>query len=324
MEDGANVSSVPRGFGSKIVPASPTRNPTFAVPHLPKTPKNHVAGFRDRIDTDFSSAAESSPDQADGEETPEPRWINLNNVTMFRGTPAIAPSKSPVVAKKGFLEKLRSSHHTSLIKRAHKRKRYERDYNNDQSASRRSSADSACEDNSRPSSSEGLPRSSSSAEKSSSKKASQAGLIPSILTFIHSHPHLPTILAYYGQTVFAWAIVGAVIYLAYSFWAAVRQDVDLKAEEYSLAILNEISICARQFVQNHCGTEMGAPALQEACDEWNRCQNQDYKAIGRARVSAHTFAEILNSFIEPLSYKFLVSECPLYDHRLEKPASGLI
>jgi hypothetical protein len=34
--------------------------------------------------------------------------------------------------------------------------------------------------------------------------------------------------------------------------------------------------------------------------------NRDPTVVGRARVSAETFAEIINSFIEPISYKTMV------------------
>lgn len=35
--------------------------------------------------------------------------------------------------------------------------------------------------------------------------------------------------------------------------------------------------------------------------------NRDPTVVGRAKVSAETFAEIINSFIEPISYKTMVS-----------------
>lgn len=36
--------------------------------------------------------------------------------------------------------------------------------------------------------------------------------------------------------------------------------------------------------------------------------NRDPTVVGRARVSAETFAEIVNSFIEPISYKTMVCQ----------------
>jgi len=39
--------------------------------------------------------------------------------------------------------------------------------------------------------------------------------------------------------------------------------------------------------------------------------NRDPTVVGRARVSAETFAEIINSFIEPISYKTMVRHSPL-------------
>jgi hypothetical protein len=46
--------------------------------------------------------------------------------------------------------------------------------------------------------------------------------------------------------------------------------------------------------------------MEKACLAWEKCMNRDPTVVGRARVSAETFAEIVNSFIEPISYKTMV------------------
>jgi hypothetical protein len=46
--------------------------------------------------------------------------------------------------------------------------------------------------------------------------------------------------------------------------------------------------------------------MEKACLAWEKCMNRDPTVVGRARVSAETFAEIINSFIEPISYKTMV------------------
>lgn len=46
--------------------------------------------------------------------------------------------------------------------------------------------------------------------------------------------------------------------------------------------------------------------MEKACVAWEKCMNRDPTVVGRARVSAETFAEIINSFIEPISYKTMV------------------
>lgn len=51
---------------------------------------------------------------------------------------------------------------------------------------------------------------------------------------------------------------------------------------------------------------MQAPALTEACATWQRCAARDPTVVGRARVTAETFAEILNGFVDAVSWKTMV------------------
>lgn len=65
------------------------------------------------------------------------------------------------------------------------------------------------------------------------------------------------------------------------------------------------------------------PAIEDMCNAWASCMNRDvvvaqYVSLFdfilvlvtnmclRAKVSAETIAEIINSFVEPISYKTLV------------------
>ena len=70
--------------------------------------------------------------------------------------------------------------------------------------------------------------------------------------------------------------------------------------------LAEMAVCAKDYQENNCDSERRAPALESICNNWERCMTRDPASVGRARVSAHTFAEIFNSFIEPISIKAMV------------------
>ncbi|KIK70332.1 hypothetical protein GYMLUDRAFT_32336 [Collybiopsis luxurians FD-317 M1] len=50
---------------------------------------------------------------------------------------------------------------------------------------------------------------------------------------------------------------------------------------------------------------MLAPALVHQCGEWELCMNRDPTKIGRARIGAELIAEVVNGFIEPISWKAL-------------------
>ena len=42
------------------------------------------------------------------------------------------------------------------------------------------------------------------------------------------------------------------------------------------------------------------------CATWETCMNRDPKIVGRAKVGAEMLAEVINGFIEPISWKTLV------------------
>lgn len=133
------------------------------------------------------------------------------------------------------------------------------------------------------------------------------GTLSSLFGFIETHPALPHILSFYAQLLLNVFLVFFFIYIIYSFWSTIRSDVDKKSEEAITDILAEMAVCAQNYRENRCDPSSRAPALESVCNNWERCMNKDPRSVGRARVSAHTFAEIFNSFIEPISYKAMVS-----------------
>ncbi|KAG4304836.1 hypothetical protein PORY_001889 [Pneumocystis oryctolagi] len=86
----------------------------------------------------------------------------------------------------------------------------------------------------------------------------------------------------------------------------IQRDVDQKVEEYSAEILQEMSLCSKEYSENRCSPDHRVPAMERACITWEKCMNRDPTVVGRAKVSAETFAEIINSFIDPISYKTMI------------------
>jgi hypothetical protein len=138
------------------------------------------------------------------------------------------------------------------------------------------------------------------------KQESKPGWFASTFDYIESHPNLPNILSIYVQMGINFFIAGLTVFGVYTFWTTVRADVDKASDDERAIVLAEIAKCARDYVDNRCGSDKRLPALEAVCDNWEHCMNRDPNSIGRARVSAHTFAQIFNSFIEPISYKAMV------------------
>jgi hypothetical protein len=189
----------------------------------------------------------------------------------------------------------RGRHADALVHKVRKRKRVERDYA--LASGRRGSSEDYDSDS-------GDTR--SHRREESSKPPSQ-GWLPSILSFIESKPTLPYILSYYAQLLLNYFLVGFVIYLVWCFFLTVRADVDKASEAAVGAVIAEMAQCAASYAENKCSKDMRVPAMATLCESWEACMNRDPNHVGRARVSAHTFAEIFNSFVEPISWKAMVS-----------------
>ncbi|KAH6667259.1 Di-sulfide bridge nucleocytoplasmic transport domain-containing protein [Halenospora varia] len=122
----------------------------------------------------------------------------------------------------------------------------------------------------------------------------QPGFWASVFGYVDSHPDLPHVLSFYAQLAVNIFIAGLTIFGVYTFWMTVRADVDKASEKERALILNEIELC-RSFMANGCGSDLRAPALQTVCENWEQCIIRDPDSIGRARVSAHTFAQIVTT-----------------------------
>jgi hypothetical protein len=119
------------------------------------------------------------------------------------------------------------------------------------------------------------------------------------------------------------------LYLLVQFILTVQRDVEQRVSEYSMGktlksfpahvkvvedcaldIVQEISNCAAQFKANLCGSNP-VPAMLRQCGAWETCMNRDPTVVGRAKVGAELIAEVINGFVEPISWKTLVG-CLFY------------
>jgi hypothetical protein len=123
---------------------------------------------------------------------------------------------------------------------------------------------------------------------------------------LDQHRDLPYIASGYLQLGFNLFLISIILYFLVSFITTIQADVNKKVEEYSAEILSEISVCSKDYLENRCSPDQRVPAMQLACQAWERCMERDPAKVGRARVSAETFAEIVNSLIEPISYKTMI------------------
>lgn len=181
-------------------------------------------------------------------------------------------------------------------------KRRRRDGDRDiRSAPRRSNNDSEFEE--QPDTGEGSQK--------NPKVTRQMGFIPSVLTFVDAHPGLPNTLSYYVQFLLNFFLALCVMYVLYGIFSTISNDITERAMMESSDILAEMTVCAREFKENKCERDSRVPAMETVCNSWERCMQRDPYKVGRSRLSAGMFAEIVNSFIEPISLKAIVSSLSL-------------
>ncbi|KAI5360754.1 Putative nucleus export protein Brl1/Brr6 [Septoria linicola] len=335
---GASTPSKQRGnnafnspFKKTTALQSPTRKPLPPVPafnalyNTPRSTRN--------TDYDDSSAGETpkSPERSDNDATPDHSRLGLRGAvnnheasslpTMpgaERNSPTKEKARPETLRRDSWLgtswgkiknklnspgrgEIHRPEHSGAIEKRVKKRR--ERELQRHVSKRRRHSISDSGEDSELPA--KGSRKTSSKHKKDDAHSSSerQPHWLSRTFTFIAQHPTVPHILSFYAQLMFNIFLLAGCIYLIYCFWSAVQGDVDKKSHEAMADIMAEMAECARQYTTNNCDPAIRVPALTNVCEGWSKCMNRDASKVGRAKVSAHTFAEIFNSFVEPISWK---------------------
>ncbi|CAK5264995.1 unnamed protein product [Mycena citricolor] len=137
---------------------------------------------------------------------------------------------------------------------------------------------------------------------------------------------VPYILLGYLQFFFNLSLILLFLYLAVQFIWTVQRDVEERISEYSLDLVQDIAMCALQHRNNFCDNPI--PAVADQCAAWATCMSRDPTIVGRARVGAEMIAEVVNGFVEPISWKTLASDIDsmfaVEFSRMTKPFSVLL
>lgn len=276
--------------------ATPFRNPSFTTPRKP-------------FDVDLfseASGAESSPaDNADTEDTPDPKPRSTATIATMPAFSSTKLDKKPIFGRYG-LSALgspgrdtprRGKLSDAVAQKARKRRRHDRD---PIIHSRRGSIDSAS------SSTESHSRRHSPSHHHNSHHPSSQNWFSSLLTGIESRPNLPHLLSYYAQLILNSFLVAVAMYLIYSSIRTIQSDVSKEEARAIDDAHHDIAVCTSHWTTNNCAPHLRVPAVAAACREWEVCMQADPTQVGRAKISAHTFARIVNEFIEPISLKTML------------------
>lgn len=115
------------------------------------------------------------------------------------------------------------------------------------------------------------------------------------------NPLTPVTLSLYLQLFFNCALVLSFLYMLWSFFQAIQHDIYEKTSFQMLKLQQKIKNCQTQYISNFCDDSV--PALQQKCSEWASCMLKNPATVGKLKLSAELLAEILDSFIQPISWK---------------------
>ncbi|KAF8760919.1 ATPase GET3 [Rhizoctonia solani] len=119
-------------------------------------------------------------------------------------------------------------------------------------------------------------------------------------------PYAPHILLGYVRVIFNTSLILGFLYILVIIIVTVRRDIEDNISVYMGENAAQITQCTSQFTLNKCEKEdERVPHMKQFCDEWARCMKRDASIVGRTRIAAETLAEVVNGFVEPITWKTL-------------------
>ncbi|KAK6347799.1 hypothetical protein TWF718_005624 [Orbilia javanica] len=125
-------------------------------------------------------------------------------------------------------------------------------------------------------------------------------------TWAETHRDIPQVLSQYLQLMVNILIASLGIYVVYLVVITIQKDVNKRIEDYTAVAVLKVAACNQELVNNRCQPNLMVPAMKDQCMQWRLCAEMDPYNMGRSQVSAETFAQIINGFVEPISYKSMV------------------
>lgn len=85
-----------------------------------------------------------------------------------------------------------------------------------------------------------------------------------------------------------------------------ENDLNRVLDEKMGLAFAEIFKCSKEFVNNGCSNDKVPPALENMCNNWRSCMNQEPN-VSTTKASVEIFADIINNFCNNLTDRTLLS-----------------
>ncbi|GAA6002388.1 hypothetical protein JCM10207_001094 [Rhodosporidiobolus poonsookiae] len=90
------------------------------------------------------------------------------------------------------------------------------------------------------------------------------------------------------------------------FLVTLYTDIQARLASLTVELRAEIIQCAKAYVDNRCAPETRIPAMESRCAGWEECMNREVVVVGKTRVVAETLAEVVNGFVDVISFKTML------------------
>lgn len=108
--------------------------------------------------------------------------------------------------------------------------------------------------------------------------------------------------------------------LASLFLYTLLADIQARLASLGSELRAEILQCAKAYVDNRCEPEMRIPAMERRCAGWEECMGREVVVVGKTRVVAETLAEVVNGFVDVISFKTMVSRTVNFHDANDSPS----
>ncbi|KAK8074346.1 hypothetical protein PG994_005245 [Apiospora phragmitis] len=133
------------------------------------------------------------------------------------------------------------------------------------------------------------------------------GWFAGFLATISKHPSAPQILGYWLTLAFNASILGFALYILLNIYSAFRHEMSLISLTERTSVNDEIAKCIANYDENRCSPkEQRVPAINQMCEEWWVCMNQNPERDYNVRFGARNLVEIANTIFESMHWKTMV------------------
>ncbi|KAA1071176.1 hypothetical protein PGT21_019905 [Puccinia graminis f. sp. tritici] len=117
----------------------------------------------------------------------------------------------------------------------------------------------------------------------------------------------PYILLVYLQLLFNSSLVFVGLYLAINLILIIRTDINHKVLVHTNRLRQEIELCTKEYHSNRCyPVNQRTQFIEKHCIQWEECMARNPNLISRSKIGAETFAEVMNGFVDVISWKTML------------------